>query len=63
MSKRIIDPRNLDEWLNEPPKGVCDTCGRKTWSAETCCGMPQPDGTRCPGKFIPFGGTQESARP
>lgn len=36
------------------PSRQCDRCGRKTWTRTafgTECGMPQPDGERCAGRF------------
>ena len=36
------------------PVQSCDRCGRKTWTQTAFgseCGMPQPTGERCPGRF------------
>lgn len=38
--------------LDEPPLAVCDTCGRKSWDADSIdrrCGLSQPSGGRCSG--------------
>lgn len=48
--------------IAQPPVAACDTCGRKTWSNEPVCGMPQPNGTKCPGHFVlsaPHGAEKE----
>jgi len=42
-------------------QAVCTQCGRKTWDAVLIgltCGMSQPDGTKCEGRFY----TEEMAR-
>lgn len=39
---------------DDAPSWKCDTCGRITWAREDAgnlCRFPQPDGTRCSGRF------------
>ena len=43
--------------LQAPPSGRCQGCGRCCWGADcfgTPCGMPQPSGERCQGRFERF---------
>jgi len=38
------------------PLSSCSACGRKTWDpleVGAVCGMPQPSGTSCTGRFVP----------
>lgn len=46
-----------DHYLNAPPEAVCDRCGRHTWARynlNEICGMPQPDGHICGGRFVVY---------
>lgn len=43
--------------LEDAPRGECNRCRRKTWSASqvgTEDRMTQPDGNPCGGKFVPL---------
>lgn len=39
--------------VSAPPRAVCSACGRKTWADGQACLMTQPDGSTCPGTFVP----------
>lgn len=37
-----------------PPAAICFECGRKSWDRANVgqrCNMPQPNGSRCPGRM------------
>jgi hypothetical protein len=49
----------LRSFMNQDPVARCSDCGRKTWDADSvgeACDFPQPDGTRCTGRFEPHSG-------
>lgn len=53
----IPDDAVLVDVLGEQPQGECDACHRKTWTAVSMnqpCDFPQPDGSRCKGRFGPL---------
>jgi hypothetical protein len=44
----------MDDWMSKPHLARCSACGRKTWEpleVGAVCGMPQPNGTSCTGRF------------
>jgi hypothetical protein len=54
----MSDARKNDEWPvhlreDEPPAGICNVCGRKTWENPPAaeCKMTQPNGSACLGRF------------
>lgn len=45
----------LGDWLNAPPLGQCNRCGRQTWEASEVGAedrMTQPDGNPCGGRIV-----------
>lgn len=53
----MIDQSDWLEWLrDDAPYQTCGSCGRKTWDTDEfnqTCGMTQPSGVPCGGKFGP----------
>jgi hypothetical protein len=49
---------NQSDWpahlRDDAPYLVCSKCGRYSWGSEPgqLCDMPQPDGSKCPGRFV-----------
>lgn len=46
--------QDLKAFMNQEHLARCSACGRKTWAPAdlgTVCGMPQPNGATCTGRF------------
>jgi hypothetical protein len=46
--------QRLEELFNDDVYQRCSKCGRKTWARRQfndVCGMTQPDGSKCTGRF------------
>ena len=57
--------QKLPDYLTVDGSHRCDVCGRKSWrdhDEPVACGMPQPDGSICPGTLGPRGRFGEITR-
>lgn len=54
LNTALAPPDCQRQAAGEAPYQVCNRCGRKTWAGEEffdVCGMSQPSGRKCAGRF------------